>query len=205
MVETPIQRFYRRQAKFYDLTRWIMLHGRREAVAKLGLRPESAVLEVGCGTGLNFRHILARLDPERGRLTGLDFSASMLARARRRVVRNGWSGVGLVQGDATVLPFSATFDAVLFAYSLSMVPDFAAALRGARACLRSGGVLVVLDFGPFTGWGPLGPWMRKWMDWHGVQTTRPYEEELRRLFTVVDVHRRWGNYCFVATATREPT
>src|SRR3990170_732430 len=59
----------------YDSTRWMILHGRRAAVELLALRPDSQVLEIGCGTGLNFRRLLEKLDPARGVLTGLDFSA----------------------------------------------------------------------------------------------------------------------------------
>lgn len=198
--DSAIQRFYRRQARIYDATRWIMLHGRRTAVARLALQPGNSVLEVGCGTGLNFRHVLSYLDPARGRLTGLDFSEPMLERAKRRAARNGWKNVTLVHGDATARKFPEPFDAVLFAYSLSMIPDWRAAVQNARAHLNPAGRLVVLDFGPFTGWGPLGPAMRAWMGWYGVLTTRPYEAGLREMFGKVEVDRLGGNYCFIAVA-----
>jgi len=53
---------YRRRARFYDWSvnayyligfRWWAY--RRRAIAALGLQPGATIVEVGCGTGLNFR------------------------------------------------------------------------------------------------------------------------------------------------------
>lgn len=203
MTQTAVQRFYRYHACVYDGTRWFILHRRRQAVARLALRPDSAVLEVGCGTGLNFRHLLARLDPHRGRLVGLDFSADMLRRAERRVAARGWPNVELVQADASRLALPQRFDAILFAYSLTMIPDWPAALARARDHLRPGGRLVVLDFGRFHAWGPLAPLMRAWLRLNHVDTLAPYVDTLRELFAAVTVETWLGGYCFIATARRE--
>jgi len=165
----------------YDSTRWMILHGRRAAVELLALRPDSQVLEIGCGTGLNFRRLLEKLDPARGVLTGLDFSADMLRRARRRIERRGWANVRLVLEDATCFSLPPRFDAVLFAYSLTMIPDWRAALERAYGHLRPGGRLVVLDFGRFQSWGPLGGLMRLWLRLNHVSTDRPYVEGLRSI------------------------
>lgn len=200
-----VQRFYRWHAHFYDQTRWLILHRRRQAVAALDIRPDSQVLEVGCGTGLNFALSLARLDAGRGgRLVGLDFSADMLERARRRVRRAGWTNVELVQADATTMDLGRTFDRILLAYSLTMIPDPRAALTRARAHLEPDGVLVVLDFGRFGRWGPAGALMRAWLQANHVETTRPYAQVLRELFEQVEIEDWLGGYCFIARATRSP-
>lgn len=200
---SPVQRFYRYHALFYDFTRWMILHGRRRAVQALRLTPQSTVLEIGCGTGLNFRHIVSRLDPERGRLVGLDFSHDMLAKARRRVAAHRWPHVELVQADATRLDLGRRFDGVLFAYSLTMIPDWRAALGRAREHLQPGGRLVVLDFGRFERWGPLAPVMRAWLRANHVETLEPYGEEVRRLFPDTTAISTWaGGYNFTAVAER---
>lgn len=198
--DSSVQRFYRYHALVYDATRWTILHGRRRAVERLELRPDSRVLEIGCGTGLNFRHLLTRLDPARGRLTGLDFSADMLRRAERRTRAAGWSNVELVQADAAAMKLPDQFDAVLFAYSLTMIPDWPAALERARAHLRPAGRLVVLDFGTFDRWGPFGYLMRTWLRLNHVQTRRPYLEKLREVFGEVRVQHWLGGYSFTAVA-----
>jgi len=71
---------------------------------ELALGAEGAVLELGAGTG--------RLSVPLGRagvhLVGLDRSAPMLDRARRRLRRAGLAGrVSLVRGDMRALPFAA--------------------------------------------------------------------------------------------------
>jgi len=183
----------------------MFLRGRRRACRLLVLRPDSCVLEVGCGTGLNFRHILKELDPRRGRLVGLDFSPDMLRRAAERVAARGWRNVSLVRGDASALCFQQRFDAVLFAYSLAMISDWEAAMRNAWEHLREGGRLVVLEFGDFAGWGPLSGAIHRWMKWHSVEARRPYADAMRGLFPEVHIEARWGGYWFIATGCKKST
>ena len=210
LEQSAVQRFYRYHAYIYDKTRWMILHGRRRAAERLGLRRDSSVLEVGCGTGLNFRYVLEHLDPQRGRLVGLDFSQDMLARAQHRVAARaakradglGWQNVELLQADATQMQLGRKFDAILFAYSLTMIPDWEAALRRAGEHLAPGGRVVVLDFSTFGGWGPLAPVMRWWLRSNHVETTRPYVAGLRRVFPALEVSERLGGYNFTAVGRR---
>lgn len=197
-MTTAVQSFYRYHAYVYDWTRWMILHGRRRAVELLELRPDSEVLEIGCGTGLNFRHLLRPLDPGCGRLTGLDFSADMLRIARRRVEAKGWRNVELVEADAARMELGRRFDGVLFAYSLTMIPDWGGAIECAKRHLKPGGRLVVLDFGKFLGWGPLAPLMRGWLRWNHVETLRRYEDKLRAEFSDLRVIDWLGGYNFTA-------
>lgn len=203
MSDTPVQRFYRFHAYVYDSTRWMILHGRRGAVDALRLRPDSRVLEIGCGTGLNFHHLLKPLDPAAGRLAGVDFSADMLARARRRCRRRGWDNVDLLHADASQLNLGIRFDAILFAYSLTMIPDWNSALRRAFEHLVAGGRLVVLDFGAFDGWGPLAPLMRAWLRANHVETRSAYTNALSDIFGAVEVRRWFGGYNFTAVCERK--
>lgn len=202
MSESAVQRFYRVQAYIYDCTRWTILHGRRRAAKALKLKPNSQVLEIGCGTGLNFRYLLPYLDSSTGHLTGLDFSGDMLARAARRVARRGWSNVDLVQGDATAMQLGRQYDAIFFGYSLTMIPDWMAALDRAHEHLRPGGTLVVLDFSRFHGWGPLAPLMRGYFRVNHVETLRPYEDGLRQRFEDLQVYYWLGGYNFTAVARK---
>jgi len=166
------------------------------------LCPDSQVLEIGCGTGLNFRHLLDPLDPARGRLTGLDFSHAMLQQAERRVTAHGWTNVGLVQADAAELTLDQRFDAIFFAYSLTMIPAWKKSLERAREHLQPDGRLVVLDFGRFQRWGPFGATMRGWLRLNHVETLRSYEQAIRDVFETVDVEYWLGGYCFTAVARR---
>jgi S-adenosylmethionine-diacylgycerolhomoserine-N-methlytransferase len=202
LTDTAVQSFYRYHSYIYDSTRWMILHGRRRAVDRLQLRRDSNVLEVGCGTGLNFRFVLERLDPQRGRLTGLDFSADMLHIAERRVKSRGWHNVELVQADASQMGLGRTFDGVLFSYSLTMIPDWRGALDRAAEHLEPGGRVVVLDFYTFRGWGPLAPVMRTWLKLNHVETRGAYVEAMRERFGNVDEYYWLGGYNFTAVSRK---
>lgn len=202
MAATSVQRFYRFHAWVYDFTRWTILHGRRRAVEQLALAPGDRVLEVGCGTGLNFSLVMDKLDPQRGRLTGLDFSSDMLRVAQRRTAARGWTTVDLLEADATTLNLDRRFDAILFAYSLTMIPDWRRALERAVAHLAPGGRLVVLDFCHFRGWGPLSPLMRGWLRANHVDTLQPYSDVMRELLPSTRVGYWLGGYNFTAVGQR---
>src|SRR5215468_9833082 len=75
---------------------------RQEAVRQLRLEPGLTALDVACGTGLNLP-LLARGVGPTGTIVGTDYSAGMLARAARRVRRNRWTNVHLVEADARTL------------------------------------------------------------------------------------------------------
>ena len=138
---------YRRRARRYDLTSQLYFAQwahRRRAVRALRLRPGDTVVEIACGTGLNFPLIQQEIGPE-GRIVGVDLTDAMLARAKDRVAANGWSNVSLVQSDAADFEFPAEVDAILSTYALTQVPDCAAVIAHGAAALSAGGRWAVLD------------------------------------------------------------
>lgn len=74
-------------------------HYRRMAVETLSLRAGDTALDIGCGTGLNFRRLEERIGPS-GKLIGLDYTPAMLEQAARKAKEHGWQNVELIQGDA---------------------------------------------------------------------------------------------------------
>ena len=142
---------YRKKAKHYDVTsRLYPAPGypqraqRLRAVRALGLRPGASVVDVACGTGLNFDLIEEAIGPG-GRLIGVDLTDAMLARAQDRIATNGWRNISLVQADAADFDFPAGVDAILSTYALSQVPECAAVIAHGAAALSGGGRWVVLD------------------------------------------------------------
>src|SRR4030081_3604919 len=113
---------------------------RRRTAAASGLAVEGAALDVACGSG-KLTAALRRRAPG-GLVVGMDFSAGMLAEARRRT-----EGPSYVRGDALGLPFSeATFDAVSIAFGLRNLADPELGLREMLRVLRPGGRGLVLEF-----------------------------------------------------------
>lgn len=113
-----------------------------------GLAPESAVLDLGCGTG---RPIAEDLVARRMRVTGVDHSPAMLDLARRRMPEQEW----IVASLETFKP-AGMFDAVVAWDSLFHIPREAhgGILRRARAALPRGGRVALTvggsDHPPFT-------------------------------------------------------
>ena len=197
-----VRSFYRFQARIYDQTRWAFLLGRRRAVAALHLRPGHSVLEIGCGTGLNFPLLVSAVG-RTGLVIGIDASDDMLARARRRIERRRWANVAVHAADAAALELEVGFDAVLFSYSLSMIPRWEQALARAAGLLKPGARLGVLDFGAFESWPwPAGPVIRAWLGRNHVETHRPVQRLMAELLGNVQVRRKLGGYYFIATGGR---
>jgi ubiquinone/menaquinone biosynthesis C-methylase UbiE len=142
---------YRKKAKHYDITsRFYPAPGypqraqRARAVQALGLRPGDSVIDIACGTGLNFPLIEAVIGPD-GRIVGVDLTDAMLAHARDRIETNGWSNVSLVQADAARFDFPTEVDAIVCTYAMTQVPECAEVIAHGAAALSEGGRWVVLD------------------------------------------------------------
>jgi ubiquinone/menaquinone biosynthesis C-methylase UbiE len=142
---------YRKKARHYDITsRLYPAPGypqraqRLRAVQALGLRPGDTVVDLACGTGLNFSLIEQVIGPD-GQIVGVDLTDAMLAQAQRRIETNGWTNVSLVQADAAEFDFPAEIDAILSTYALSQVPECADVIAHGAAALTHGGRWVVLD------------------------------------------------------------
>jgi SAM-dependent methyltransferase len=125
--ERSIQQ-YRRLAPVYDVMARAGMRYRRRAVELLNLRRGDIVVDVACGTGLNFQPIIERIGRE-GRLFGIDLSPDMLERARERVVVAGWDNVELINTpvERAALPVAA--DAALFSLTHDVMRSPAALTR----------------------------------------------------------------------------
>jgi ubiquinone/menaquinone biosynthesis C-methylase UbiE len=142
---------YRKKAKHYDITSRLYpapgypQRGQRlRAVQALGLRAGDSVIDIACGTGLNFPLIEEVIGPD-GRIVGVDLTDAMLAQAQDRIKANGWSNISLVQSDAAEFDFPADVNAILSTYALSQVPGCAEVIAHGAAALSVGGRWVVLD------------------------------------------------------------
>jgi ubiquinone/menaquinone biosynthesis C-methylase UbiE len=83
-------RWYNKLSAIHDLLSfrdWPYRHARQQAVKRLALRPGDVVIDLFCGTGVNFELILPPIG-KTGKLIGVDGSPGMLARAQKRVQRN---------------------------------------------------------------------------------------------------------------------
>src|SRR5215203_2197333 len=142
-VETDfVEGVYDKLAKVYDLIFGPTLHpGRLHAIQRMGITAADRVLEVGVGTGINLS-----LYPREADVTGIDFSSSMLEKARERAARKDAAPVRLLQMDAADLKFADdSFDIVYAPYLISVVPDPVKVAQEMRRVCRPGGRIIFLN------------------------------------------------------------
>ncbi len=135
-----VQSSYARGAPIYDRTFGAVTNtGRRRAVGYINKRG-GAVLEVGVGTGLSLPFYASDM-----KVTGIDFSHDMLAKAKRRVAELDLRHVkALRQMDARCLDFpDASFDTVAAMHVLSVVPDPHKVMSEIARVLKPGGEVVI--------------------------------------------------------------
>ncbi len=192
-------------APIYDATHAWTLPGRRAARRALGVQPGDRVVEIACGTGLNFPH-LRRLVGDHGSLIGVDLTPAMLVLARQRITRHGWQNVQVREADAARLPFpDASFDKAFCAFALNIIPEYERAVAEVRRVLVPGGRFVAvemqsIDMSQVSGW--LGRLVHGLMGICDQDTSHRSLEAIQAAFGGVVVSRHLGGMIFIATATK---
>ena len=203
-----MDRVYRRQRHFYDLTRKYYLLGRDRLVRELEARPGQCVAEIGCGTARNLIRIAERYPGVK--LYGLDASAQMLRTAGDAIARARLSErIELRHGLAEdVTPgffgLKAPFDHAIFSYSLSMIPDWRGALAAAASAVDPAGRVHIVDFGDQRSLWPIA--RRSLRGWLALFHVTPRDELLGALESKggrtdgYSLHVLPGRYAFVLKA-----
>ncbi|SEE73141.1 class I SAM-dependent methyltransferase [Streptomyces sp. 2314.4] len=114
-----------------------------QLMAAAGVRPDSRVLDVGCGSGGT--SLAAGRAAAEGSVLGVDLSRPLLAEARQQAAAAGLSQVTFAEGDAQIHRFAdGAFDVVLSRFGVMFFADPQAAFRNLARALRPGGRLAFL-------------------------------------------------------------
>ncbi len=166
LKEPTIRDKYTLFAPYYDLlsAEYPVYHaGRVLGIEALAPVAGQQVLDIGCGTGLNFPLLQERLGAS-GTIVGIDHSAEMLRQARRRSRASGWENVILLQADMVMLDPGSTAsrieerggaavsDAALATYSLSLMGDREQAWTNMTGLLSADARVGVVDMQDPVGW-----------------------------------------------------
>jgi demethylmenaquinone methyltransferase/2-methoxy-6-polyprenyl-1,4-benzoquinol methylase len=210
LSKQEIRLSYDSAAKYYDFA--LRLYGligirkayRSRAVQTLGLQRGNCVVELGCGTGINFPLIVEQIGPE-GRLIGVDLSPRMLACAQERVERAGWKNVELVQSDIVEYNFPEGVNGVLSIGVFGYLADCDRVIEAVSHALVPGGRLVIMD-GKRPGRLPL--WVFKLIVWlsRSFGVTSDYFdkrtwESVERFFRETAFEQMYGGMIYISSGT----
>jgi demethylmenaquinone methyltransferase/2-methoxy-6-polyprenyl-1,4-benzoquinol methylase len=213
-TRNAIAKIYSKRAATYDLSANLYyLVGIREfayrekAVEALALQPGDTVVEIGCGTGLNFPLIQKKIGTG-GRIVGVELTPAMAEKARRRGYRNGWLNVEVVNEDAASFVFPDGVGAVLSTFALTLVPEHDTVIRRAAAALPAGGRMAVLDFKRSDHWPD---WLVRWF----VRILQPFAvtldladrhpwESMERHMKIVRFEEMYFGGVYVCAAETDP-
>jgi len=172
-LQDYIIQIYRKRAANYDFTANLYyLFGYREwayrrmAIEALKLQPGDTVLELACGTGINFPLFQRYIGPK-GRIIGVDITDSMLEQANKRVANQRRENVTLIQHDASTYQIPSDVKAVFSSYALSLFPDTKQVLKNIANSLVPGGRLVLIELQVPKFWHP-------WIASTAVALMRPF-------------------------------
>lgn len=145
-----MDKMYRHQRYFYDLTRKYYLLGRDKLIEEMEIFDGENILEVGCGTARNLI-ILAQKYPNVN-FYGLDASTEMLKTAQAKVDAKNIKNITLKTALADDFTFDKTFnlnekfDAIFFSYAVSIIPPWKESIENSLKNLKSGKTLYIVDF-----------------------------------------------------------
>lgn len=205
-----LESFYAGQAASYDVYRHRFLHGRLPMIEAMPTPVRGVWLDIGGGTAANLEHFKA---PGAGlrdifsKVVVLDLCRPLLEVARARVAANGWEGlVECVEGDACDpavpgLPAAGSVDVITMSYSLTMIPNWRAALANAARMLKPGGHFAISDFTvtPEHSWVTRAFWPR-FFALDNVVLSPDHIAALREAFPQVHLHVDKGGFPYVPLA-----
>jgi ubiquinone/menaquinone biosynthesis C-methylase UbiE len=178
---------------------------RRDTVAALGLRPGDSVIDLACGTGLNFP-LLEKSVGAAGKIIGVDISPEMLEQARRRVEKAGWRNLKLVQADLAQYAFPSGAAGILSTFSMYLVPEYDDVVRRGADALRPGGRLAILDarrVDPPPAWTALFPaWRRQPFGISPEFLDRRPRESIRRHLSEISYREYYSGYVYLAVGEK---
>lgn len=198
--EDRLESFYAGQADGYDSYRKKLLHGRREMFQSLAVNEGDVWVDLGAGTGENAEHLSDKLD-RFSRVYQVDLCQPLLDVGKRRIADRGWTNVETVHADATKFePAEGKVDLVTFSYSLTMIPDWFAAIDHAYDLLKPGGQIGVVDFYVSRKYPDEGmkkhSWFTRsfWPTFFGMDNVNPQRDHLPYLLKKFEVEQMLEEY-----------
>lgn len=203
--------YYDNISGIYDfISNWYYKNARKYAIDKLELKKGQTVLNVPCGTGVNFKYFQSSLENS-GLIIGIDLSNGMLDQAKRKTKKSGWTNIYLELENATKIDkhwleeFSERkgqikIDAIFCDLGLSGLPEWQNIIDNMISMLSPNGKIVILDW-YLEKSSPLA----KFVKWIGKgEVDRPLWQYIKANVTDFEIEK-FGlfNGVFVASGTKK--
>lgn len=85
---------------------------RQKAVNLLNLKSGDRVLDAGCGSGASFPYLHKRVG-HLGEIVGVEISPRTITNTRKRISKNKWENVHIIEADARKVNLTGKFDGLL--------------------------------------------------------------------------------------------
>lgn len=140
--ESAVLKAYARWAPVYDYSFGLFAEAARKYTVQEINKRVGRVLEVGVGTGMSLPQYQRHL-----KITGIDLSPEMLAKARDRVRDKKLDHVeGIREMDASVMDFADNrFDTVVAMYVMTVVPDPVKVMSELERVCKPGGEVIIIN------------------------------------------------------------
>jgi phosphatidylethanolamine/phosphatidyl-N-methylethanolamine N-methyltransferase len=140
-IEAHESKLYGEFAPLYDKIFGKIFYDRLERVIEdLEIPPGAKVLEVGAGTGTSFPAY-----PTHCEITGVDLAPDMLARARRKIQKNGWTHLKVMEMNALDLQSRQYVRLRDGLHVVTVVPDPVRMIAEAKRVCKAGGKIVIVN------------------------------------------------------------
>ncbi len=137
-----LKKIYATYSNVYDaLFKRIFYPRIKHAIAGMDIKPGERILDIGVGTGLSLNAF-----PRHCKVVGIDLSAEMLRKAKKKITKNRLHNIRVVVMDAMRVGFEDnSFDRVFLSHVVSVVPDPYRMMSEVKRVCRKGGQVVIVN------------------------------------------------------------
>jgi len=149
-TQEEIINIYKKRAKNFDVTsKFYKLIGfndekyREKAVNYLELSEGNIIVEIGCGTGLNFPILLDKIG-KNGKIIGLDISVAMLEQAKKKIRIFNWNNVDVYEQNAMEFDYK-NVAGVISTLAFTLIPEYEELIKKISKELPKNKKFVIMD------------------------------------------------------------
>ena len=212
-LQNSVVRAYRKYATNYDLAvKFYQIFGlqigkyRKVAVDALELSKGDTVVELGCGTGLNFSLVLDEIGPN-GKLIGIDITDKMLEQAKKRIDLHGWKNVELIQSDLSEYKFPDEVDGIFATGAIQYSLEYDQVIKKGYNALKIGKNFVILDFkmsrGPARIFTPILLYFTKPFGANKEYVKRNAWKSIEKYFEETSFQEGWGGFLYISVGKKK--